>query len=158
MIVTNGAGHNFPSGTTFIRQLWLEIITTVEGDTIFSSGALNNNGDLSDFYIDSEKVIDPQLYIFNTILYNSEGDSGLLNVGVEDMVKLSDYTLPVDKSKTVNYSIPIPENAQGNLIISARLLFRSFPPFFLRFLGLDIESENIPIFEIDQVSAQMIIQ
>ncbi len=157
--VVNRSGHNFPSGTTFIRQLWLEVVATLDGDTLLESGLLNSDGDIWDFYIDTLGLdMDPQLHIFNTVLYNADGDSGLKKVGVEDMVRLSDHTLPVEGSKTVNYSIPISENAQGNLIITARLLFRSFPPFFLRFIGVDIESENIPIFEIDQVSAQMIIQ
>ncbi len=158
MVTNNSAGHNFPTGTTFSRQLWLEVVGEINGDTIFSSGFLNENGDLSDFYIDQENLIDPQLQIFNTVLYDAEGDSGLLEVGVEDMVSMSDYTLPVSGSKTVHYSIDIPPGSQGVLNIHARLLFRSFPPFYLRFLGLNSEAERIPIFEIYQISAQMLIQ
>ena len=102
--------------------------------------------------------MDPQLQIFNTVLYNANGDSGLKKVGVEDMVSLSDYTLPVEGSKTVNYSIELPEDSHGILDISARLRFRSFPPFFLRMLSLDYEATNLPIFDIDQVTAQSFVQ
>ena len=92
LIVSNNSGHNFPTGTTFSRQLWLEVVATLDGDTLLASGLTNTDGDILDFYIDPLKEIDPQLQIFNTVLYNAEGDSGLRNVGVEDMVSLSDYT------------------------------------------------------------------
>jgi hypothetical protein len=157
IIISNNSGHNFPTGTTFMRQLWIEINGDINGNTIFSSGFLNENGDLSDFYIDQENLIDPQLKIFNTVLYNAEGDSGLLTVGVEDMVHMTDNTLPVNGSRAVHYSIEIPPEIQGTLTIQMRLLFRSFPPFFLRYLGLHTEAERIPIFEIDQASIQTII-
>ena len=158
LIVANNSGHNFPTGTTFSRQLWLEIVASLDGDTIFASGLINTDGDIKDFYVDPSKEMDPQLQIFNTVLYNAEGDSGLRNVGAEDMVSLSDYTLPVSGSKIVNYSIELPEDSHGELYISARLRFRSFPPFFLRFLGLDYESTNLLVFDIDQVTAQSYVQ
>jgi hypothetical protein len=153
MKITNNSGHNFPTGTSFIRQLWLEVVGEINGDTIFSSGLMNENGDLSDFYIDPNRVLDPQIKIFNTVLYNADGDSGVLKVGVEDMVSLTDNSLPVSGSKTVFYSFQIPPGTQGILNIHSKLLFRSFPPFYLRFLELDAEAERIPIFEIDQKTA-----
>ena len=159
VIVSNNSGHNFPSGTTFIRQLWLEVVATLDGDTLFASGLLNSDGDIWDFHVDTVDLeMDPQLQIFNTVLYNADGDSGLKKVGVEDMVSLSDYTLPVEGSKTVNYSIELPEDSYGTLDISARLRFRSFPPFFLRMLDLDYEATNLPIFDIDQVTARSYVQ
>ena len=79
-------------------------------------------------------------------------------MGVEDMVSLSDYTLPVSGSKFVNYSIELPEGSNGTLDISARLRFRSFPPFFLRMLYLDYEATNLHIFDIDQVTVQSHVQ
>ncbi len=157
LIITNNVGHKFPTGTTFARQLWIELSCEVNENIIFSSGFLDENGDVSDFYVDPGREIDPQLQMFNTVLYNAEGDSGLLNVGVSDMVKLNDYTLPVSGSKSVHYTVPLPDNFEGNTTISVRLLFRSFPPFYLRFLGLNTEAERIPIFEIDQKTAQFVI-
>ena len=40
LIVSNNTGHNFPSGTSFPRQLWLEVFAIVNTDTIFASGML----------------------------------------------------------------------------------------------------------------------
>ena len=158
IIVSNNAGHNFPSGTTFTRQLWLQVIATLSGDTVFTSGLLDENKDISDFYVDPNRDVDPQLNVFNTVLYNTDGDSGLLNVGVEDMAWMSDYTLPVSGSKTVNYAFELPTGQSGDLAIATRLRFRSFPPFYLRFLGLDDEADRLPIFEIDSESTSVIVQ
>ena len=74
------------------------------------------------------------------------------------MVSLSDYTLPVSGSRIVNYSIEFPEDSNGTLEISARLRFRSFPPFFLRMLDLDYEATNLHILDIDEVTAQSYVQ
>jgi hypothetical protein len=82
-------------------------------------------------------------------LFNAEGDSGLLTVSVENMVAMTDHTLPVSGSRTVNYSINIPEGIEGELLVSARLRFRSFPPFYLRHLNLESLIGNVNIFDVD---------
>ncbi|GIS71829.1 MAG: hypothetical protein CM1200mP10_14060 [Candidatus Neomarinimicrobiota bacterium] len=69
----------------------------------------------------------PQLRIFNTILYNAQGDSGLLAVSVENMVAMTDRTLPVSGSRTINYSINIPAGIEGELHFSAKLRFPILP-------------------------------
>jgi len=151
-IISNNTGHNFPSGTSFPRQLWLEVSAVANDDTLLASGFLDARGDIYDFYIDPNRNMDSQLTIFNTILYNAEGDSGLLKVSVENMVKMVDNTLPVSDSRIVDYSIPIPSGVNGQLELTARLRFRSFPPFYLRHLGLESLIENVNIFDIDTIS------
>ncbi|MDP6726871.1 MAG: multiheme c-type cytochrome [Candidatus Marinimicrobia bacterium] len=161
LIISNNAGHNFPSGVTFTRQLWLEVIASIDGDTIFHSGHLNENGDIYDFYTDPEKLVDPQLNVFNTVLYNEAGDSGIMNVSVEDMVWMNDYTLPVSGSRMVNYIIDLPTFAPeggSTLEISARLRFRSFPPFLLRHINLNEEVERLLIWDIDQISTSAFLE
>ena len=151
-VISNNTGHNFPSGTTFPRQLWMEVFAISNDDTLLASGFLDPRGDIYDFYIDPNRNVDPQLNIFNTILYNAEGDSGLLNVSVENMVKMVNNTLRVSDSKIVDYMIPIPSGMNGQLELTARLRFRSFPPFYLRHLGLESLIENVNIFDIDTIS------
>ena len=124
----------------------------VNDDTLLASGILDSRGDIYDFYIDPNRDIDPQLNIFNTILYNAEGDSGLLKVSVENMVEMVNNTLPVSDSRIVDYSIQIPSGMNGQLELTARLRFRSFPPFYLRHLGLESLIENVNIFDIDTIS------
>lgn len=158
LIVSNNSGHNFPSGTTFTRQLWLEIIAVLGSDTIFTTGLLDENNDITDFYVDPDRSIDPQLQVFNTVLYNADGDSGLLNVGVEDMVSMSDYTLPISGSRLAIYAFDLPAGQSGDFTINARLRFRSFPPFYLRYLGLETEAERLKIFDVDELTAGAFIQ
>jgi len=158
VIVTNNTGHNFPSGVPFTRQLWLEVKVSVDGDTLFQSGYLNDDGDLYDFHIDPNHEIDPQLALFNSILYNSEGDSG---VGVEYMTRMNDYTLPVSGSRVVNYVVDLPSlvPAGGSEItISLRLLLRAFPPFLFRNLNLLDEMNRLIIWEIDSNIASAILE
>lgn len=157
LIVSNNTGHNFPSGTTFPRQLWIELIATVSNDTLLASGRLNANGDLLDFYTDPSGEQDPQLRIFNTILYDAQGDSGLLAVSVENMVAMTDRTLPVSGSRTLNYSINIPAGIEGELHFSAKLRFRSFPPFYLRHLDLESLIGNVNIFDIDSLTQTLYV-
>jgi hypothetical protein len=158
LIVSNNVGHKFPTGTTFTRQLWLEVVAILGNDTIMTSGLIDSNGDIVDFYVDPDRIIDPQLHVFNTVLYNAKGDSGLLNVGVEDMAWMSDYTLPVSGSRTVNYTVEFPAGQSGDLSITTRLRFRSFPPLYLRYLGLPTEAERLKIFDVDEVVANSIVR
>jgi len=151
--VSNNAGHNLPSGVTFTRQLWLEVTAVLNDDTFYQSGHLNENDDLYDFYIDSTGLIDPDLTVFNTVLYNAEGDSGLLNVAVERMDHASDYTIPTSGSKITAYEIPIPNETEGTLVVSARLRFRALPPFLTLALVPDADVSQLTIFDIDSISA-----
>jgi hypothetical protein len=125
------------------------LIATIGNDTLLASGRLNADGNLLDFYTDPGNELDPQLHMFNTILFNAEGDSGLLVVSIENMVAMTDRTLPVSGSRTVNYSINIPAGIAGELLVSARLRFRSFPPFYLRHLNLESLIGNVNIFDVD---------
>lgn len=151
IVVTNFAGHHFPSGVTFIRQLWLETLVIVGSDTLFSSGFLDENGDINDMYVDPGKTLDPQLKQFYTVLYNAAGDSGNLNVSVEQMAWMNDYTLPTNGSRQVHYSIPIPAEFGGQAVISSRLRFRAIPPFIYRLVGLDEYVDNLYIYDIDEI-------
>ena len=62
------------------------------------------------------------------------------------------FLLNIGDSKIVDYSIPIPTGLIGELELTARLRFRSFPPFYLRHLGLEDLIENVNIFDIDVIS------
>ncbi len=158
LIVTNNAGHNFPSGVPFTRQLWLEVFATVDGDTIFKSGYLDENGDIYDFHTDPDNAFDPQLNVFQTVLYNDEGDSA---VSVENMTWMNDNTLPVSGSKIVNYLLDLPTIVPGGgseITISIRLLFRALPPYLLRKLSLYDELERLIIWEIDTSTASAVLE
>ena len=84
-----------------------------------------------------------------------------MNVSVEDMVWMNDYTLPVSGSRTVNYFIDLPTVVpeSGSILdISVRLRFRSFPPFLLRHINLNEEVERLLIWDIDQISTSAVLE
>ena len=147
--IANNAGHNLPTGVTFSRQLWLEVVASSNGNTFYESGHLDESRDLHDFYVDPSRQEDPDLALFNTVLYNAAGDSGLRNVSVERMVHKSDYTIPTSASKIVSYEIAIPEDVSNDLNISARLRFRALPPFYLRELVPGADESKLTIFDLD---------
>ncbi len=157
-LIANLTGHNFPSSVTFVRQLWLEVIALSGLDTVFQSGFLDDNMDINDFHTEPTGQVDPQLALFNTVLYNAAGDSGLNHLSVEELVSLSDYTLPTNGTRTARYNIDLTDIPAGELIIKARLLLRAFPPFVLRANGLTDQAVTQPIFEIDQKQYTLHIQ
>ena len=57
-------------------------------------------------------------------------------------------TITAFTTATNTYDIPVPENAT-QLDVSIRLLFRTFPPYLLRDIGLDQYLENLIIFEMN---------
>jgi hypothetical protein len=61
----------------------------------------------------------------------------------------------------VNYIIDLPTFAPeggSTLEISARLRFRSFPPFLLRHINLNEEVERLLIWDIDQISTSAFLE
>lgn len=152
LIVSNNAGHKFPTSVPFVRQLWIELIAMVGSDTVFTSGTLNNDGDLNDFHVDPQHLLDPQLTLFNSVLYNAAGDSGLQALSVEEMVRMRDNALPQGGSRIVHYTIPIPATLTGTWQLTARLRFRAFPPFVLRGASLDDLISEMEIYTIDALS------
>ena len=152
ILVTNSSGHNLPTGTTFSRQLWIEVTALAGGDTVYRSGHQNDEDDLYDFHIDPNGVEDPDLTLFRTVLYNAEGDSGLRQVAVERFVRKTDTTIPVQGSRKVLYSFSVPDDSQGNLDLTVRLRFRALPPFFVREFAPGIEGLTLNIFNIAELT------
>lgn len=158
LIVTNIAGHSLPSGVTFARQLWLEVIAVQEGDTLYESGFLNEDLDLYDFYIDPEGMTDPDLTVFRTVLYNAEGDSGLRHVSVERMSRFTDNTIPPQGSKTVRYPVILDDVSEGIMDVNVRLRMRALPPFLLRELGHGEFVPRLTIFDIAALSGSVTVR
>jgi nitrate/TMAO reductase-like tetraheme cytochrome c subunit len=142
-------GHNIPSGTIFERQMWLEIILEDGSGSIqFSSGKLDSNGDLqnrhSDFVKSGSMPIDTSLVLFNGTPF-TKGEETLF-FWESDFI--NNNTIAPFENRTVSYQIVAP-NSTGQLNLSVRLLFRSFPPYLLRAIGQESLIENVMIFEME---------
>ena len=79
-IKNDRTGHNIPSGSTFERQMWIELalINLDSGDTLFASGLLDSRGDLRNHH--SEDVAngivpeDTSLVLFRGIPLDGGGN------------------------------------------------------------------------------------
>jgi hypothetical protein len=134
--VTNRvAGHSLPTGSTFIRQCWLEVVVTDdEGRTLYQSGTFDQNGDLRDRWSLLEPNGDADLVSFSSQLFDRTGKPTLFPW--EATQHLSN-ALRSGETRSVTYAVPIPADATGQVYIAARLRMRSAPPVLLRLLGLD---------------------
>src|SRR4029453_12508786 len=71
--VTNHAtGHALPSGTSFSRQMWIEITATAGAETLYRSGQLDANQDLLDEHSEISPNGDPDLFLFSSELQGGD--------------------------------------------------------------------------------------
>ena len=129
-----------PSGTSFNRQAWLELIVTNNNNIIFESGKVINNEQLN--------FNDSDLLLFRSIILDNEGN---ISNNVTDIEEINNYSLLAYSKREKYYDILIPSDLIGELFITARLLFRPFKPNFI----LEHHPEfinNLPVFEMASIS------
>ena len=68
--VTSNTAHSLPSGTSFNRQVWLELIVTNNNNIIFESGKVINNEQLN--------FNDSDLLLFRSIIKDDDGGTDTL--------------------------------------------------------------------------------
>ena len=144
--VTSNTAHSLPSGTSFNRQVWLEIVVANENNTIFESGKVLNDEELD--YDDSD------LLLFRSIIKDDEGN---ISNNVTDIGEIDNFSLLAYGSREKVYETEIPNNIDGTVDVSVRLLFRPFAPSFI----LEHHPEflnNLPIYEIDSINKEITIQ
>jgi hypothetical protein len=134
VLVENLAGHRLPSGATAERQMWLEVLVHDAERTLrFSSGTLDENSDLRED--DAAHTVapgtDPQLQVWRQKLYNDAGEV----LYPWQATALTNHLIEPNATASVDYDFgALPA---GEYTIQVRLLFRSFPPYFLRALEVD---------------------
>jgi hypothetical protein len=147
-IYNNIDGHNLPTGTTFIRQLWVEVIARDgSGQVLYETGTLDANGDLKDYFSELERYADDDLINFGSTLVGFDGTPQLFSW------RSAEHTLdsiPPLLDRTFTLFIPTDQVASpGPVSIEARLRFRSHAPYLLRALGLPEKVEKLQIYDID---------
>lgn len=140
--IQNLTGHSFPTGVSFVRELWMELQVYDESQVYFSSGILET--DSSD--------LGEEVEIFNAELFDGQGIAG---VGVTDVVSMTNNSLQANEARVKTFSTPI-TSATDSITVAARLLFRSFPPSSLREQHQDLLA-NLPVITIDSLSFSIAI-
>ena len=140
VFVENLTGHNLPSGTSFSREAWIELIVlSSEGEAIYSKGVLVNSSDQLNYN-------DSDLMLYTTILYDEENLAGNVIYEASNALSYDDKTLRTLFYDTKSYSVDISSYTTDSFTITARMLFRAFKPQVINQFHSESIS-NIPIFE-----------
>jgi len=122
-------GHSIPSGTSFSRDMWIEINVFDGTDgLLYRSGWLEANGDLVD------PADDADLVRFGSVMMDANGAPTLFTwrAATIDESELLRY----GATRQASYAIEVPPGTPGPLTVSARLRFRPMKPAILRAASL----------------------
>ncbi len=146
-------GHSLPSGTSFSRQMWIEIVATdATQNTIYISGDLDANGDLRDRNSALDPNGDPDLVNYTTVLEGGDDVTVFSATGIQNRL------IPPLESRTAVYRVPTLAGTPGPIHVAVRLRFRPFPPFKARRLGRADLVPEIPIFEMAAASRDIVLR
>lgn len=112
-----GAGHNLPTGMTELRQAWLHVTVSDEGDAgrvLWESGALDASG-----------ALDPAARTYRAEAVDQDGVPTWKPWKVARIAR--DSTIPPRAQVLETYRFPVPADAKGPLRARATLRYRSFP-------------------------------
>jgi hypothetical protein len=140
--VTNkGAGHYIPTGLTEVREMWLEVVVTdANGNTVFHSGAIGEDGD-----VDSEAVM------YHTVFADKEGNPTHKPWLAESL--LSDRRIPPRETDLARYSFDAGEAATP-LRVQATLNYRTASQSYVdEVMGSD--AIEIPVIGMASASAEI---
>jgi hypothetical protein len=149
-------GHSFPTGSTSLRQAWLEVVATdAEGTVLYRTGDLDDEGDLRDFFSELDPYGDQDLITFHSRLVDPLGRP---EVFPWRAVEHFTNAIPPGYERTYTLFVPTAGAATGPITIEARVRFRTYPPFLLRRLGLDSLIERVETYEVATASTVVELQ
>jgi hypothetical protein len=148
------AGHNLPTGSTFLRQLWLEVVVRdALGTVLYQTGTLDPDGDLRDRWSATEPYGDADLVTFHSGFVDADGAPTLFPWRAAEHPTRALQPL---HERTATLFVPVPPGAQGPLEVTARLRFRALPPHLLRTLGLsEAQVAKVPIHDLATGAAEV---
>jgi hypothetical protein len=133
--------HAFPTGSTFLRQAWVELtVRDANDDLLYQTGHLDDKGDLQDHWSTLTPYEDPDLIVLNSGLIDAFGQPTLFSWLAAEHSTRSISPL---HERTYTLFVPVPDDAQGPLEVDARLHFRAYPPFLLELLEMPGEFDEI---------------
>jgi len=139
--------HSIPSGTSFNREAWIELIIRHNDEVLFSTGFLNDNAQHLNYN-------DENLLLFKSYLFDANGEP---THSVIDVHQIDNQSLQAYSQRFKYYNFIVPEGIEGELHIQARMLFRPFEPEFIIEHHNDFIN-NLPIFEMCKVESTLLIQ
>ncbi|RME21274.1 MAG: hypothetical protein D6798_18585 [Deltaproteobacteria bacterium] len=147
------SAHNLPTGSTFLRQVWLEVIATdALGTRLYATGDLDANGDLRDYWSSLDQYGDDDLISLSSGFIDAHGQPTLFS---HLATEHTSHALSPLYERTYTLFVPTEGAAPGPITVSARLRLRPFPPYLLRLLELDELIDKLEIYDLDAVVGEV---
>jgi hypothetical protein len=135
-----GAGHKIPTGTPYIRKMWLQVeVTDQAGNVVYSSG-----------HIDDKNHVDPDAVFFRVLFRDVEGN--LTGKSWRAHGIGYDRRIPANGMDSETYRITLPGKGEYN--VSTRLMYRSFAQKSLDEINERTGQSLPPVESIEMASAQ----
>lgn len=112
-----GAGHKIPTGTTYIRKMWLQVeVLDDAGKVVYRSGQ-----------VDANNHVDPEAVFFRVLFRDAEGNLTSNSWRAHGIGY--DRRIPAKGKDSETFRIALP--AKGEYQVTTRLMYRSFTQEFL---------------------------
>ncbi|KIH78043.1 Cytochrome c554 and c-prime [Geoalkalibacter ferrihydriticus] len=135
-----GAGHKIPTGTTYIRKLWLQVeVMDGNGKVVYSSG-----------HIDDKNNVDPDAVFFRLLFLDAEGN--LTGKSWRAHAIGYDRRIPAKGKDSETYSIKLP--GKGEYTVNTRLMYRSFTQATLDEIHERTGDSLPPVTSVEMAAAQ----
>ncbi|MCH7702977.1 MAG: cytochrome c family protein [Planctomycetes bacterium] len=142
--------HNLPTGSTFLRQCWVAItVTDAEGNILYQTGHLDEDGDLRNYWSSADQFGDADLIEFGSRFIDETGNPTLFPWLAAEHI--SSALSPLYE-RTFTLFVPTTPDTVGPITIDAAVRFRPLPPFLLRALGAGALVENLVITNMDEAT------
>jgi len=140
--VTNRmVGHNFPAGTTDLKQAWIYMkVIDANNKTVFETGKINNDG-----------FLDKSAHVYKTVTVDRHGKEVWKHNLFEMVGDTYKNIIPPNKSDIAKFNFTVPFWAQSPLTVTASLKYRKLNQRYAQW-ALDTAKPNIPIIEMSRDS------
>lgn len=139
-----GAGHKIPTGTSYIRIMWLQIeVVDSAGKAIYSSG-----------HVDEKNHVDPNAVFFRLLFRDADGN--LTGKSWQAHGIGYDRRIPAKGKDSETYQIALP--GKGEYQVSTRLMYRSMTQGSLDAIAQRTGKVLPPVVSVEMAAAQMKVQ
>ncbi len=115
-VTNSGAGHNLPTGSTEIRQMWIELRITAEGDeVVYQSGV-----------VDDEGALPEGTHTFGTVFGDEDGEPVPLSTQATRVLR--DHRIGPRETAVERFELTLPQSASGTMTVTVRLRYRPASP------------------------------
>lgn len=135
VIRTLKMGHHFTQGTADSNQIWIDVTLTQDGRVIGRSGGQNAAGE-----------VDPWSHFVNAFVIDREGRRIDRRNAEDIFVTLYNNQIPPGAGQVVHYAFTVPTTSRSPIIVDAKLQYRKFDTYYLRYFKGDKDARNdLPI-------------